>query len=449
MSNYIAQVVLFQVLFLVVYDLFLSKETFFVKNRWYLLITSSLAFIVPFIKILEVKNAVAQEFVVYLPELVLSTDTLLNKVSTRDSIDYVEIVFCLGVLVFLVVFLIKLVKIIQVINRNTTIKDTNFTLVLLPNETKAFSFFNYIFLGDAIPENQKQQIIKHELVHSQQKHSLDMLYFEGLKILMWFNPIIYLYQKRIALAHEYISDEVASKLESKEVYINHLLSNFFEVQNIVFINQFYKQSFIKKRIIMMTKTKSKKRNQLKYLVLIPVLLSMLMYVSCSTSNNKSQLLALQTENQVLNDSLQLVKRQVEIHSSLVKFLKNKIPNDTKPLNIEDGVSFMVIDKAPTFPGCEVGDKDCFTKMVQNHFTKNFDAKMTNELGLESGKKRVFIGFKIDKLGNIIQVVARAPHKKIEEEVIKLINSLPKMTPGEHNGDKVDVKFSLPILLVID
>ena len=100
---------------------------------------------------------------------------------------------------------------------------------------------------------------------------------------MWFNPMIYFYQKRITLVHEYISDAVVSKSESKDSYINNLLSNFFQVENISFVNQFYKKSFIKKRILMMTKKQSKKLNQLKYLVLIPVLASMLFYSSCSDS----------------------------------------------------------------------------------------------------------------------------------------------------------------------
>mgnify|MGYP000055971959 CR=1 FL=1 len=139
---------------------------------------------------------------------------------------------------------------------------------------------------------------QHELVHVKQKHSLDLLFFEVLKIVMWFNPMIFIYQKRITLIHEYISDEVATKSSPKENYINQLLSNFFQVENIAFINQFYKQTFIKKRITMMTKNKSKKMNQLKYLVLIPVLTSMLFYTSCSENEiteSNNPVLKLQTK----------------------------------------------------------------------------------------------------------------------------------------------------------
>ena len=81
--------------------------------------------------------------------------------------------------------------------------------------------------------------------------------------MMWFNPMIYFYQKRITLVHEYISDAIVAKSETKETYMNNLLSNFFQVENISFVNQFYKQTFIKKRIIMMTKNTIEKNESIK------------------------------------------------------------------------------------------------------------------------------------------------------------------------------------------
>ncbi len=71
------------------------------------------------------------------------------------------------------------------------------------------------------------------------------------------------------------------------------------------------------------------------------------------------------------------------------------------------------------------------------------------LGLEAGKKRVFIGFKIDKEGNVVNVAARAPHPKIKEEVIRVMNTLPKMIPGEDDGKKVVVKYSIPFTILVE
>ena len=77
MINYIIQVILFQVLFLAIYDFFLSKETFFTKNRWYLLSTPILSFLLPLIKIPTFQKAVPQEYIVYLPEIILSPEKVI------------------------------------------------------------------------------------------------------------------------------------------------------------------------------------------------------------------------------------------------------------------------------------------------------------------------------------------------------------------------------------
>jgi beta-lactamase regulating signal transducer with metallopeptidase domain len=440
------------VLFLAVYDFILSKETFFTKNRWYLLSTPVLSFLIPLIKIPTFQKVVPQEFIVYLPEIVLNPDKVIQQSIQQNSFEtsanYINILFLIGVCVFSVLFLIKLFKVINFIRKHKVIKQDDFNLILIPNETKAFSFFNYVFLGQSIKEINRDKIIQHELVHSKQKHSLDLLLFEILKIVMWFNPMIYFYQKRITLVHEYISDAIVAKSETKETYINNLLSNFFQVENIAFVNQFYKQSLIKKRIIMMTKKQSKKMNQLKYLVLIPVLASMLFYVSCASliPKTKSEITLLKKENKQLKDSLIDTKRKLENASSLNDYL----PENQIGGRLSDGsVSYMKIDKAPTFPGCETGDKGCFSMNVQKHFALNFNSEIPKTLELSPGKKRVFIGFKIDKEGKVSGVKARAPHLKIEEEVIRVMNTLPKMIPGEHKGQKVDVKYSIPFTIFIE
>ena len=517
MINYIIQVVLFQILFLAIYDFFLSKETFFTKNRWYLLSAPIVSFLLPFVKIPSFQNAIPQTYIYYMPEIILSPERVIQEASWYQSINYLDMLFIGGVVLFSILFATKLVKIIQLTRAYKLRKKDGYTLVLIPKQSKAFSFFNYIFLGKEIPDTQKEQIIAHELVHSKQKHSLDLLFFELLKIVMWFNPMVYSYQKRITLVHEYISDAVATKSEPKDEYINQLLSNFFQVENISFINQFYKQTLIKKRIIMMKKKQSKKMNQLKYLVLIPVLLSMLFYTSCSEnsigetlakkelqtrySNKDGALKSEKGEKETYLDSFFGFKKPIkgeeislknlsiqerEEYDSLVSRFKEKSKEDSVfPESILESISFhlykmsngrnmfaMIIDvkgvseriekesiksevnilkieTAPTFPGCDSGDKDCFSKMVQKHFAANFDSDLPNNLGLSAGKKRVFIGFKVAVNGDIVDVQVRAPHVKIKEEVIRVMRSLPKMMPGKQDGEKVVVNFNIPFTLLVD
>jgi hypothetical protein len=99
-------------------------------------------------------------------------------------------------------------------------------------------------------------------------------------------------------------------------------------------------------------------------------------------------------------------------------------------SLDGSVNFMRIETVPMFPGCDIGDKDRFSKMVQKYFSRNFDAKLPNSLVLSAGNKRVFIGFKEAVNGDIINVQARAPQVKIKEEVIRVMCSLPKILPGK-------------------
>ena len=119
--------------------------------------------------------------------------------------------------------------------------------------------------------------------------------------------------------------------------------------------------------------------------------------------------------------------------------------------IVDDVPFAVIEDAPIFPGCKgnkVELKKCLQKKIMDHVGKNFDTNLTNELGLEEGKKRVIVLFSIDRNGKIAKVQARGPHARLEKEAIRVVQKLPKMIPAKQRGRPVGVKYTLPITLEV-
>ena len=161
------------------------------------------------------------------------------------------------------------------------------------------------------------------------------------------------------------------------------------------------------------------------------------------------------------EKIEIVEDEKEVEETVIESTET---DETEAIEIEEiveveeveevveDVSFMIIEDVPVFPGCK-GSKNelkaCFSKMVQKHFSRKFDANLPNELGLSSGRKRVFIGFKIDKNGNIVDVNARAPHPKIKSEVISVMKQLPKMKPGRQRGKPVGVKYSIPFTLIVE
>ena len=68
--------------------------------------------------------------------------------------------------------------------------------------------------------------------------------------------------------------------------------------------------------------------------------------------------------------------------------------------------------------------------------KRFNGELASDLGLQSGSiQRIFVVFKIDKYGKISNIEARAPHKKLQEEAIRVIKNGPNWIPSERDGKK--------------
>ena len=113
--------------------------------------------------------------------------------------------------------------------------------------------------------------------------------------------------------------------------------------------------------------------------------------------------------------------------------------------VEDvDVPFAVIEDVPIFPGCESeSDKRaCFQSMMQKHISKNFRyPEIAQEMGVQG---RVSVMFTIQKDGSIGNVRMRGPDKNLEAEAKRIIDKLPKMTPGKQRGNAVRVPFSIPI-----
>ncbi len=91
MIHYILQIIAFQLFFLLIYDLFLKKETFFNWNRGYLLITSMLSFILPSIKIKALQESIPKEFIINLPEVVVTNNN--NETANSILLDTIYITY--------------------------------------------------------------------------------------------------------------------------------------------------------------------------------------------------------------------------------------------------------------------------------------------------------------------------------------------------------------------
>ena len=106
----------------------------------------------------------------------------------------------------------------------------------------------------------------------------------------------------------------------------------------------------------------------------------------------------------------------------------------------------IIENVPLFPGCERVAKSkrrqCFQEQMNKHISKNFRyPEIAQEMGIQG---RVFVQFMIGKDGSISGIRTRGPDKNLEKEAKRIIDKLPKMTPGKQRGRPVRVPFSIPI-----
>ncbi|HLV71006.1 MAG TPA: energy transducer TonB, partial [Xanthomarina sp.] len=312
---------------------------------------------------------------------------------------------------------------------------------------------------------------------------------------------------------EFLADAEAVKYNKTQYYQN-LLSQVFHTRQVSFINPFFKQSLIKKRIVMLQKSKSKQIQLVKYALLIPMVFGMLVYSSCSNENNANNL----TEQVDLSQYTYTIKmgkdnpedfkekadasrefiinnpdyaqwmetdytKQVPSITASVRHKDEKIPDgySVEEVETKDGkkktlvfgtigepksksidssdydgkneVPYTVIDEVPVFPGCdsqadEAGKKVCFNEGISNFVVKNFNADLAKTLDLK-GSVKIFVFFKIDRQGNITEAKARAPKPELEVEAVRVVNMLPKMTPGRHDGKAVNVPYYLPIKFEIN
>lgn len=477
MIHYVIQIVAFQLLFLIVYDAFLKRETFFNWNRAYLLGTAVLSILLPLIKIESFRNVVPQVYTFSFPKFAFETQNpiVLNEVvlkgtSTSNSIlSHVPNILLLGCILALLYFLFRIFQILKLAYTNPKVKEKDFSIIQVSNSTLAFSFFHYVFIGEKIKTQERESILKHELVHIEQKHTWDLLFFEILRVVFWFNPLVYMYQNRISDLHEFIADSKAIKQNKKQYYEN-LLSQVFDIKSVSFINPFFKQSLIKKRIIMLQKSKSKKIQLLKYTLLIPVVFGMLLYSSCSqdrpTKDVAKQEYSVSNESQekASSEVLQSIadlKESIAAKGSMTDEEKNALktlmmlvsPDGLKEPYFKDVVKYAeipygVIEQVPAFPGCEKVETreesiNCMSKELNSFILKNFNTNLSNDLGL-TGEQKISVFFKIDANGQIIDIKARANHPDLENEAIRVVSILPTMIPGEQDGVKVTVPYYLPI-----
>lgn len=393
MITYLIWVNLYLTVFYVFYWLCLRRETFFQLNRIYLLSSAGLALILPLVKWSAIQRFWSPDVPLLFGEMITEISVQPEHISNdpRIGMSTLEAVYILGMAIALLVFIYRFVKL------RRQLKDGG--------ERQAFSFFQWVYIDPQVPNY--SAVVRHEQVHMQQWHSLDVLFFELMKIVHWFNPVVYLYSQTMKLTHEYIADDQTAPREDRIEYAHMLVNHALGAPIQSLGNHFFNHSFIKNRIVMLFKTKSRKEVYWRFAGVLPLIFLLFAFQGEKISNGDAQAVDVQETLPVTQDTTR------------------------------QGVLFKAIEVQPTPPG----GMQAFMQYIAHNYKYPEEAVKAKVVG------RVIVTFVVEKDGSLSDVkVVRDLGYGTGEEAVRVLASSPKWKPGVQNGKPVRVQFTLPIQL---
>jgi len=334
------------------YIFLLRKETFFNSSRWFLLAGLITSLVLPFVvytKVIWVEAAPApapdpiitttlanveniptsnHNVAKYEPQYSPTTVTVVKDENFEINWGLVlAAVYGMGFLAFMIKFALDFYSLNSVLKGKNIQQQEDFKFIDINENIAPFSYFDYIVYNSSLYTSAElESILEHEKVHSDQKHTIDVLISRIFCILFWFNPIVWLYKKAILQNLEFIADSEASKkIADKKAYQYTLLKITTHETCVAITNHFY-QSLIKKRIVMLNKNQSKKRNYWKYSAVIPALGAFILLFQIRTIAQEKK----QTEvSTIQNDTVTDTEETIKITKNTTDKELNELPGKLK------------------------------------------------------------------------------------------------------------------------
>lgn len=422
------EVFLCLVVFYLFYYFGLKKETHHQFVRVYLVIALLISFAIPFVQPdIFSYNISGIVPTVIIPEFSVTTNDY-SEITTNNlgAVNYWIVFYSSICTLFLAVFIREFIKIIKVKKASKSEIEFFEGYKVLVHCTKfpTFSFMRTIYLSnnDLNPENSKQKILLHELSHIKGAHSIDIIFIELLRVIFWFNPLVYLFKNALTLSHEYIADQYSVRRGDQQKYVNLLINQTLSNLGLSLGSHFGRKSGILSKWswaksfssnksqtlkrIKMIKNK-RKMNKLKYLIPVFALAIAAIIVSCVEDNSLSEI-----EEQV---SANIVKDEIEIE--------------------EVNEVFLIVEDKPEYPGGN--------EAMYKYLGKNIDYPMSARNDNIQG--RVFIQFIVNEDGSLCDIqVLKGLSDDLNREAIRVVSGMPLWTSGRKNDKEVKVKMVLPI-----
>ena len=475
------------VLFYAFYRLFFYKDTFFKLRRAILLAFFGLALFYPLLNIQDwVRQQEPIADVIYMYSAMLPEATA--KADAAASVDwYGWLLGSLGFIYWGIVaflcgrFLVQLSSILWLAHTSERVVIHETPVYALRKAAGPFSFFRMVFLHpESHSDKETDEILTHECTHVSQWHSIDVILSEMMCMACWFNPFVWLLKREVRHNLEYLADNtvIQSGYDSKS-YQYHLLG-LAHHQSVTTLYNSFNVLHLKNRIMMMNKKRSPGIVRTKYLIFIP-LVGILMLLSnieavarltvrlaneATVSNamvtatgilvdetgqpligasvvvkggeertitDKKGAFSLEVPaNAILRCSYQGRESQEVLAADMTNNTHLSLSSKSREMNEQ---VFTVVEKMPSFPG---GDAELLKYIATN-------IKYPKESQDNGEQGRVICSFIVGRDGSVKNPeVLRGVTPLLNEEAVRVINTMPRWNPGMQRGKAVAVKYTVPI-----
>lgn len=414
---------------LLIYRVILSELTFFAVNRAVLLLLLASSFVIPFLsfKVFGIGGTdIVREMT--LPVFQVGEQDPLTSTQSPSWLKVVVFIYLIGALFMAARLVFGFILSQRLIGKAKKINYGSYLIALHPDFVPA-SFFRYILMPRFDPDDDAQkQIILHESMHVAYRHSWDLLLVNFAKVIFWFNPLIYLFERSLREVHEYQADQGVTTCFSPKEYATLLLHLITAKPGWQFMNNF-NQFQTKKRIIMMAKGKSSTVQKLRILALLPVV-GLLLFIF---SFEKEELLPIRVEIEKQFPAMLEVPLTEEQAPAPPK---EEIQKVTPLLIVEETDEiFDVVEQQPNPNGGMNG--------WNTYLAKNLRYPLeARQRGVEG---TVVVVFEIHTDGSIHNVeILRGIGGGADEEAVRVVSSAPNWEPGRQRGRAVKTRMRLPI-----
>jgi TonB family protein len=293
-------------------------------------------------------------------------------------------------------------------------------LVTHTKDYSPFSWMRYIIVSERDLRGNRDMILAHERAHIRLGHSWDLLFAQLCATMQWFNPAAWLLKRELEAIHEYEADNdtLRQGFDARQYQLR-LFEAASGVKYSSFTNNFTNCS-TKKRIIMMMKKQTSPWALFRALYVLPVAFAAVSVISCTSPKEKK------------SDANQEVVQQEQPASAPEIQVVTYAP---QPKEVEQGEIFQVVEERPQFPG---GDAELMKFLQQN-------VKYPKEAQEQGKQGRVIVQFVVEKDGSITDAKVLKPvDPLLDAEALRIVNMMPKWTPGKQRGKAVRVYFTIPV-----